>query len=407
VRAVQPVRRPVITLINTLASRGSNITSFGLSLDSLTANELRLVRNTLFARSGYAFKDPALQQFFSAFPWYRATGNVTLPAGDQLLAECIGQFENTKKQTPLRAPIVRVTGTSAQLLSDGAVQWRNTRIPLEPYGSFQDVIAPDCLGLWKDPQYRTAILRPTEPHVALKEFATRNGPVLLVSMLGHLDEEDPDTDYSVLYTTRDGSVQRLGIAGQSAPVIGADGVISRTVTTCDFERGVIETFRERYLPDARGRYRTPLRETIRTEKGGCAACPFVYAAVADTFAFQGEILRNLSSKAQETTQTLTIPAAASRDGVVHIELRELKDEITYLDEIALEVDGHQVAPMECTPTSTFCRADARYRVLRRGETLRLTFQVPAHRWRQTTLRARGYYLPRPRILSEPGSVPHP
>ena len=39
-----------------------------------SADELRLMRNTIFARAGRTFDDPALRDYFSRQPWYRPAG---------------------------------------------------------------------------------------------------------------------------------------------------------------------------------------------------------------------------------------------------------------------------------------------------------------------------------------------
>src|SRR5262249_1143932 len=40
-------------------------------LDGRSADELRLMRNTIFARAGRTFDDPALRDYFARQPWYR------------------------------------------------------------------------------------------------------------------------------------------------------------------------------------------------------------------------------------------------------------------------------------------------------------------------------------------------
>jgi hypothetical protein len=41
-------------------------------LFDLSPNDLRILRNTIFAKYGYTFKSPDLQKHFSKFPWYQA-----------------------------------------------------------------------------------------------------------------------------------------------------------------------------------------------------------------------------------------------------------------------------------------------------------------------------------------------
>jgi hypothetical protein len=77
-----------------------------------------------------------------------------------------------------------------------------------------------------------------------------------------------------------------------------------------------------------------------------------------------------------------------------VELREEKDETTFLDEVHLESDGAAWAPLECAAKAAFCAADGTHHEMHRGDTLRLTFAVSAA---QTSaplrLSASGYYLP--------------
>ncbi|RYG26952.1 YARHG domain-containing protein, partial [bacterium] len=51
-------------------------------LDKLSKKELKLVRNGIFARRGYSFRDPSLRRYFQKRSWYRAsTSNMEAVAG--------------------------------------------------------------------------------------------------------------------------------------------------------------------------------------------------------------------------------------------------------------------------------------------------------------------------------------
>lgn len=43
-----------------------------INLNSYLQNYLRRLRNEIFARHGYIFKDPTLRQFYSQYPWYKS-----------------------------------------------------------------------------------------------------------------------------------------------------------------------------------------------------------------------------------------------------------------------------------------------------------------------------------------------
>jgi len=44
----------------------------------LSKEDLKLIRNMIYAQHGYVFKDMKLQDFFSKFKWYIADPNLTL-----------------------------------------------------------------------------------------------------------------------------------------------------------------------------------------------------------------------------------------------------------------------------------------------------------------------------------------
>jgi hypothetical protein len=117
-----------------------------------------------------------------------------------------------------------------------------------------------------------------------------------------------------------------------------------------------------------------------------SACPFVYEIVDGQPVFMGEILRNI-----RYTSALQGLAIGKGTGA-RIRLTEEKPEITFVDELYLEVDGVRVAPKACgtDPTLAYCSADGRYHVMTRGDVLMLDFDAkPGMR----QLFARGYYTP--------------
>lgn len=124
-----------------------------------------------------------------------------------------------------------------------------------------------------------------------------------------------------------------------------------------------------------------------------AACPLVYVEErSGALSYQGEILRNLVKPAWEATQHLALDATCG--GEVRVQLVEAKDEITYLDDVALVVDGVAVAPRACGDAAApaYCGDDGRYTTLVRGQTLALVFDVDGV-CAAPQLRADGYYVP--------------
>jgi hypothetical protein len=63
-------------------------------IQGLSASELRIMRNEIYARHGYIFKTEDMRAYFSAQSWYRPTShNVTLSSIEQYNVSFIKQYE--------------------------------------------------------------------------------------------------------------------------------------------------------------------------------------------------------------------------------------------------------------------------------------------------------------------------
>jgi hypothetical protein len=122
-----------------------------------------------------------------------------------------------------------------------------------------------------------------------------------------------------------------------------------------------------------------------------AACPLVYVVSDGGLELRGEILRDLRGQSAYAAQTLAV--GSDDDGELVVRLAEEKPEVTYLDEIYLEVDGIRIPPRTCTvpsPRPDYCLADGVPFVMREGESLELTFDASGP---DALLHAAGYYVP--------------
>jgi hypothetical protein len=129
---------------------------------------------------------------------------------------------------------------------------------------------------------------------------------------------------------------------------------------------------------------TTSNKTVRCDQ--LSACPFVYEVRDGEPHFVGEILRNV--RYEPAQQSLWLGPGAATE----IRLTEEKREITFLDEIYLDVDGVAVKPAACIadPKLDYCAADGVYHVLKQGDALPLSFAAkPGKR----KLVARGFYNP--------------
>lgn len=67
-------------------------------LNGLTAAELRLIRNTLFAKNGYQFKDENLGRYFALKSWYQPRSDkVVLQEHDKAVLEVVLKIETAKR----------------------------------------------------------------------------------------------------------------------------------------------------------------------------------------------------------------------------------------------------------------------------------------------------------------------
>jgi hypothetical protein len=211
-------------------------------------------------------------------------------------------------------------------------------------------------------------------------------------------EEDPPYLFSI--------VQWDGAAITMTPLWHSNGYSSGTITIDG--SGVAELLYDEcpdayavsyVLRDARLHEGEVISKRVRNPDE-CAACPRAYVLEAAGFAYKGEILRDLDRLELAGEQRLAFTRAQRfrRDasGRVTIELREEEPEISHIDAVALELDGRRILPVGCERSSAhaICHADGHELVLRRGDALRLEFEVgDLDADSRVALIAVGYYVP--------------
>ncbi len=218
--------------------------------------------------------------------------------------------------------------------------------------------------------------------VDIVDVDPRNARHELVIVTRGSDDEDPPLVFRLLWFDGSGThietlgSGSLGLAGAGRIVVQHDDCFTETTT--------------RYRLGA-----TLVRESQRTvdnpHADECAACPYVYVQEGTELVYRGEILRDLRRAELQARQDLALGevSAVARDGVIVVEIREEKVEVTFLDAVQLEVDGVAYSPRDCA--GAHCSADHVYTQLARGESLRLEFDVDAQG--EAQLVADGYYVP--------------
>ena len=122
------------------------------------------------------------------------------------------------------------------------------------------------------------------------------------------------------------------------------------------------------------------------------ACPFVYSLIDGEETQQGEIIKQLVGPEAEATQTLPVQFTVS-DGVITLIIREEKHETSYIDWLELSIDNEVLTMVK--PVGALVEVDTNRLTLRKGEQIRLRFQVPERFANRTSgvLRSHGYYVP--------------
>lgn len=237
--------------------------------------------------------------------------------------------------------------------------------------------------------------------VAVLDKATR----VVVIALPTAEEEDPPNHYEVLAPKGDQLLtifeQTVGNYGVTDLVFPGDGTmryVQDSWTACgggEPAASPAPIHEVVFAADASGalveREKKPTGETF--DCNNLAACPWVYVVGADGPVRIGEILRDVRGKAAYTLQELALPAADR--GPLHVRVAEEEDEVTFLDEVYVEVDGAKLAPAACATTAApaYCAADHVPYRMQKGDVLDLAFDLPASS--TPTIFARGYYVPTP------------
>lgn len=207
------------------------------------------------------------------------------------------------------------------------------------------------------------------------------GPEALVALEHRTIEDDQRWE---LLAVRGGVLTLLGkvFIGGGEPTLPGNGTMIITHANCGQRVTTTVTVGDVALDmrdDVVGTY----------DNDDCAACPYVFQFAGGVGAMRGESLRNLVGADAEATDELALAPAA--DGVVTVQLAEVKPETTYLDRIALRVDGGLIAPRECAGGGPACADDGVFDTFSIGARRTFTFDVPPGA--EVTLVTTGYYLP--------------
>lgn len=297
-------------------------------------------RNCIYASYGYTFKKDRWKKAFGSEPWYKPD-----PA-----------FKNTAMSPTAIANVAALKKLGAACKAAKGEPSPKTTKALDAWFAARKKGTPPL------PEKVTDLdAQPSTKDAFTKNFLGKDSTLFF---------KDPWESYNLVW--KNGEIERVTVS---------TGIPDPTTCTSDDEG--CEGFEWLTFTVENG--------TITAIEAGAAACPFVYERVGDTWAYRGEILRNLATRAIEGTQALALVGGCTATRTVRV--TEEKRERTYLDSVVLSIDGRTIRPDACSTVSAMCADDGIYLELGEGDAIELTFTLPTPSCSAGELVANGYYTP--------------
>ncbi|MFM7667979.1 MAG: hypothetical protein ACKO7D_07300, partial [Bacteroidota bacterium] len=106
-----------------------------------------------------------------------------------------------------------------------------------------------------------------------------------------------------------------------------------------------------------------------------------------------EILRNQVSDKLNREDVLELPHNSIANGKLEVKIEEVKDEISFIDNIYLKIDDCIIYPSNNMLSEKLNSADNSYLQLNKGDSINLTFEIPftLSGNEKVVLHAKGYY----------------
>lgn len=133
----------------------------------------------------------------------------------------------------------------------------------------------------------------------------------------------------------------------------------------------------------------------------CLSCPWLYVYNGKCFVKQTEILKDVVGTTNKTTTFFTVNPKAVIDGTLRIKIQEEKDEITHLEQLQVRINGKVYRPNQlANTTALLAKNDEQYLKLKKGQSIELTFDLPANLKvsDKIVLESTGFYIPDAQFL---------
>lgn len=135
----------------------------------------------------------------------------------------------------------------------------------------------------------------------------------------------------------------------------------------------------------------------------CLSCPWLYVFDGNNFVRKCEIIKDIVGIENQETNLYKLENSAIIDGKLRICIQEEKEETSFLDRIALKVNGKFYEPQikQAIHKTALAGIDNKYLNLTKGESLEIEFIIPTDIEVKTVeLQASGYYIPSKAFLAE-------
>ncbi|MBM3455995.1 MAG: hypothetical protein FJX80_12770 [Bacteroidetes bacterium] len=122
-------------------------------------------------------------------------------------------------------------------------------------------------------------------------------------------------------------------------------------------------------------------------------CPFVHVKINGEYQLVDEILRNQVSDKLNREDALELPHNSIANGKLEIKIEEIKDEISFIDNIYIKIGDKVIYPSQNSLNEKLIKEDNTFLKLNKGESINLTFEIPftLSGNEKVVLHAKGYY----------------
>jgi hypothetical protein len=122
-------------------------------------------------------------------------------------------------------------------------------------------------------------------------------------------------------------------------------------------------------------------------------CPFVSVIIDEDFQLVDEVLKNQVSQKLDKFDSIEIPKDGIHNNQIELKIEELKDEISFIDQVYLKINDKIIFPDKCRDLEKINKEDSNYLQLSKGNSIILTFDVPLKKeeLQQIHFYAKGYY----------------